>query len=327
MNNNSIACIFSASGLTLSDEEKQLFEKAKPFGFILFARNCETPDQLRALNKSLRETVGWHCPILIDQEGGRVQRLKPPEWQQHKPMQYYGDLWNTEGPPEAKRILQKDTSVLAKELIDVSVNVNCAPVLDVLTPETHDVIGDRAFSDDPDVVAALGHVVCEEFLENSITPIIKHLPGHGRATADSHLELPSVDASLDDLKTTDFLPFEKLAKSNIANQIWGMPTPVLYPALDPKHAACASSIIIHDIIRAEMGFKNILVSDAVDMKGFDAYGNAAERVNSVLAAGCDLATHCTGKLDEMQNIAETCPKLRDDTLERLQAWGNNSIMG
>lgn len=312
-----LAVIFSIEGIQLTPSEKSLFAQANPFGFILFARNCETPEQLRALTDSLRETLGRDCPILIDQEGGRVQRLKPPVWRAYPSMESFGA--RAENDLElALEDLRFNTLQMAEELIDGGINVNCAPVLDVLTPATHDVIGDRAFSDDPAIVSRLGLSVCRHYLAAGITPVIKHLPGHGRASSDSHKELPVVKALRHELEKTDFKPFRDIAASDVGHAVWAMPTPVLYPALDPVHAACASPTIINDIIRGYMDFQGVLVSDALDMEGFAAYGDAAGRVNAVLSAGCDLALHCTGKLPEMEKIAESVPKLTPEALQRLQ---------
>ena len=313
----SLAVIFSLSGPVLTAAEKALFAQSNPFGFILFARNCQTPEQVRALTDSLRETLGRDCPILIDQEGGRVQRLKVPVWRSYPAADTFGARAEND-LDLALEDLRFNTLQMAEDLIDAGITVNCAPVLDVLTPATHDVIGDRAFSTSPAIVSRLGLSVCRHYLAAGITPVIKHLPGHGRATADSHKELPVVRASLAELQETDFKPFRDIAASDVGHAVWAMPTPVLYPALDPEHAACASKTIIHDIIRGDMGFQGVLVSDALDMEGFAAYGDAAGRVNAVLKAGCDLALHCTGKLPEMEKIAESVPKLVAKTLERLQ---------
>ena len=316
MNANRLACIFSVSGLTLTDEEKRLFEIAQPYGFILFARNCETPDQVRTLTASLRETVDWHCPILIDQEGGRVQRLKPPIWKQHQPMRYYETHADE---------LAADTTVLAAELRDVGVDVNCAPCLDVLTPDTHDVIGDRAFSDDPDVVAKLGLIAADTFLKNGITPVIKHLPGHGRATADSHLELPVVETDLVTLQKTDFVPFHHVANSGIHRKTWAMTAHVIYTTIDADHPVSVSPHGLN-VIRNMIGFDGIVLSDDLGMKALDRYGDVSQKCSLVLEAGCDLALHCNGNLNEMRAIAQSCPKLRDDTAQRLQNAQNPRTM-
>jgi beta-N-acetylhexosaminidase len=314
---DALSVIFSVSGAQLTDHELSLFREADPFGFILFARNCENPQQLRALTDSLRETVGRDCAILIDQEGGRVQRMKPPVWRQYPPPRSFG-ITAQDDMAQALNDVRFRTLQLAEELRAGGITVNCDPVLDVLTEHTHDVIGDRAFSDDPAIVARLGLSVCRHYLAAGITPVVKHMPGHGRARADSHKELPVVDALLAELEAIDFAPFREIAASDVGAAVWGMPTPVKFSALDHDHAACASRIIIQDIIRGSMGFEGVLVSDALDMEGMAAYGDAAGRVRAVLDAGCDLALHCTGIFDEMEKIAESVPKLSENTRKRLQ---------
>lgn len=294
-----------------------MFGTANPYGFILFARNCNTPEQVKALTNDLKEVVGADCPILIDQEGGRVQRLKPPVWRQYPPVFEFGETARRD-MDQALSDLRFRTLRIAEDLKNIGVSVNCDPVLDVLQPETHDVIGDRAFSDDPEIVSRLGLSVCRHYLSAGITPVIKHLPGHGRARADSHKEVPVVDCSFEVLKETDFKPFQAIACSDVASGVWGMPTPVLYPALDGVHPACVSEVIIQEIIRKEIGFEGVLISDALDMGGFDAYGDAAGRVNAVLQAGCDLALHCTGKLEEMEKIAESVSNMREESGKRLK---------
>lgn len=314
---DSLSVIFSIEGTSLSEAEISLFKDANPLGFILFARNCETPEQLQALTDSLRNLLGRDCPILIDQEGGRVQRMKPPIWRGYPALQTFGAKAEVD-LESALADLRFRTLQIAEELRASGINVNCDPCLDVLQSDTHDVIGDRAFSQDPAIVSRLGLSVCRHYLKTGITPVIKHLPGHGRAKADSHKVLPRVEATLKELEAVDFKPFMDIAASDVGKAVWAMPTPVLYPALDPDDAACASDIIINDIIRKKIGFDGILISDALDMEGFAAYGNAAQRVNAVIRAGCDLALHCTGKLDEMEEIAKTVPKISVRALESLQ---------
>ena len=309
---NALACIFSVAGFSLTDQERRLFEQADPFGFILFGRNCEAPEQLKALIADLKETLGRDCPVLIDQEGGRIQRLKPPHWQQHHPMKYYGDLWR-HNPPNAKVRLKNDTDRLCAELGEIGFNVNCAPVMDVLTEQTHEIIGDRAFSDDPDIVTALGEIVCRAFLDNHITPILKHVPGHGRALSDSHLELPVVDAPLDALIKTDFKPF----MGSFSPAVWAMTAHIIFSAIDPDLPISISKKGV-TAIRETIGFGGILVGDDLDMKALDAYGSVPERAIRTLEAGCDLALYCWADLKIMEEIAKNCPKLSAETLKRLQ---------
>lgn len=313
----SSAVIFSCAGTALTENEKALFHHAMPFGFILFGRNCESPDQVHALTEDLRRSVGWHCPILIDQEGGRVQRLKPPVWHQHSAMKVFGDM-AAESLDQSLETLRFETLKIASELRDVGVNVNCAPVLDVLTPATHDVIGDRAFSSDASTVSRLGLSVCRQYLAASISPVIKHMPGHGRATADSHKTLPVVTASREELEQTDFRPFKEIAASDVAPATWGMVAHVIYEAIDPLHPASVSPTVISEVIRGYMGFDGLLVSDDLDMEALAAYGDIADRVEATLHAGCDVALYCHGELEKMEKISEIAPKLGVKALERLQ---------
>ncbi len=315
--NSPLAAIFSLSGPALTDAERALFREANPLGFILFARNCENPRQLRALTDDLKKAVDRNCPILIDQEGGRVQRLRPPLWRDHFPAQRFGD----EAGDNMDRALEEtraNTLRIAAELLDAGINVNCSPVLDVLRPETHDIIGDRAFSDDPAIVARLGECVCRNFLAAGITPIIKHIPGHGRAVSDSHLELPVVDAPLDELEKTDFAPFRALSRTDVAVASWAMTAHVVYTAIDPDNPATTSPKVIKDIIRGSIGFDGFLLGDDLAMKALDGIGDIRTRTKACLDAGCDAALHCNGDLAEMEQIALMQPLLTPESINRLQ---------
>lgn len=314
----SLACIFSVEGMTLSQAEKSLFQSANPFGFILFKRNCDTPDQVRALIESLKILVGRDCPILIDQEGGRVQRLRPPHWRAYKPMQYFGDLFSKDGE-KALEELRFETLRLAEELVDVGVNVNCAPVLDLIFNGAHDIIGDRAFSDDPRVVTRLGVSVCRHFLNAGITPIIKHIPGHGRAMADSHLELPRVDAARHDLAALDFAPFRDVAASDVGHAVWAMTAHITYDAyVNDDMPMSLSPSCIEGIIRSDIGFDGVIICDDLDMKALDKFGSVSHRAAKALNAGCDLALYCAGDFGAMEELAEHLPKVSEETLVRLR---------
>ncbi|HNS45462.1 MAG TPA: glycoside hydrolase family 3 N-terminal domain-containing protein, partial [Alphaproteobacteria bacterium] len=203
-----LAAVFSVEGEVLTYAEKSLFSAAQPFGFILFGRNCVNPEQLKRLTNELRTCVGWNCPIMIDQEGGRVARLKSPQWDEYPPARFYGGKIER---GEGSLRLRQDMTDMAKILLDLGVDVNCAPVCDVLTDKTHEIIGDRAYSSDPKIVTEAATETALAFLDAGVTPILKHLPGHGRACVDSHHDLPRVDATLDDLRNTDFYPFAELA--------------------------------------------------------------------------------------------------------------------
>ena len=310
-NQTPAAIILSCEGLSLSEEERRLFASTNPLGFILFKRNCETPEQIRALTKDLRACVGWDCPILIDQEGGRVQRLQPPTWQQHMPAQ------SCQNAEEAAGIAH----YIANDLVPLGIDVNCAPCVDVLCEETHDVIGDRAFSDNPDDISEKGLAVCRAYLAEGVTPVMKHIPGHGRATSDSHLELPVVDAPLDELDQSDFEPFRQLSQSDMADQIWGTAAHVVYKALDSDAAATVSKPAI-DTIRRDIGFQGFLLADDISMKALDNIGNLAERAVKTLDAGCDATLYCAGKLNEMKEIMQDVPPLRPESLSRYERSRN-----
>ncbi len=317
ISDQSLAAIFSLEGVRLEAAEKLFFTESNPLGFILFGRNCESPDQLRALIGELYELLGRKCPILIDQEGGRVQRLKPPQWRPYPAMQEFGDLY-TKDADRSVSDLRFTVMRLAEELRDAGINVNCAPVLDVLHENTHEAVGDRAFSGTPEFVAILGRIVCEALLEAGVTPVIKHLPGHGRSTQDSHHNLPVISETVRILEESDFLPFRQIAKSEIGQAVWGMSAHLIFEEIDSELPASLSPKIIRDIIRGSIGFDGFLVSDDVDMKALDPFGDIPQRCLKAIEAGNDAALYCWAKLDVMEKIAETVPKLRPDSLKRLQ---------
>lgn len=282
--------IFGCSTTTLTAEEKSFFAKHQPFGFIIFARNIENPAQLKSLITELKNSVEHEPEILVDQEGGRVQRLTTPHWPKHPATATYT---TTEAAfAGAKQI--------ALELAEVGFTVNCAPMLDVRAPEAHDIIGDRAFSTDPQIVATLGKAFAEGLVAGGIKPVIKHIPGHGRATCDSHHDLPRVCASREQLEI-DFAPFKALADAPYA-----MTAHIIYEAIDAQNCATQSSAVI-DLIRNEIGFKGLIMTDDLSMKALE--GSFAERTEKSLAAGCDLILHCNGNMAEMVEIAEALPIL------------------
>lgn len=302
--------IYGVSGLTLSDEEKYFFSKNGALGFIVFARNIQDKEQLKKLTDSMKELMGGEVLILVDQEGGRVARLKEPHWKKYPAGQYFADLYQS-NPEQAKEELFKNFQEIGKDLSEVGINVDCAPVLDILTPKTHQVIGDRAYGKEADQVVDLARKVCEGLLSQKIYPVIKHIPGHGRGTSDSHLELPSVDVSLDELRKADFLPFIELN-----DQKFAMTAHILYNAIDKDCCATISPNAIK-IIREEIGFKNILMSDDVSMKALQ--GSFYDKSKNILKAGCDIVLHCNGKMEEMQEINSALPVLKDELLERFVA--------
>jgi len=256
----------------------------------------------------LKVCVGWDCPILIDQEGGRVQRLRPPHWTNYPPaMSYNGD----------QNALKKDMQALSQELVDLGINVDCAPVLDVSMPETHDVIGDRAYSSDVNVIIRSAETVIETFLEKNLTPFIKHLPGHGRATCDSHIDLPCVDVPRSVLSDTDFVPCREISKK-YGEKAWGMTAHIHYKDIDNDLPSTLSHKVLQSVIREEIGFNGFLVSDDVDMGALKQYGSAVERSKLALEAGCDCVLYCDGKYEDMKILAQGLPPLTDVALERLE---------
>lgn len=279
-------------------------------GFILFSRNIATAEQVRALVADFRGVVNdGTAPVLIDQEGGRVRRLKPPLWHDAPPAAVFGQLAGREANVaiEATRL---NFRLIAEDLVDLGIDVDCAPVLDVPAPGSHDIVGDRAYSADPDWVVTLGRATMDGLLDGGVLPIIKHIPGHGRAFSDSHLELPVVSASLEDLRAFDFRPFRALADAP-----WAMTAHIVYQALDPERPATCSPRVIDSVIRGEIGFDGVLVSDDVSMKALT--GAFEERTRAALAAGCDLVLHCNGDMAEMQAVLSAAPPLSDATAGRL----------
>jgi beta-N-acetylhexosaminidase len=306
------AAIYGCEGAELSEVERAFFRDVQPWGFILFARNVRDPEQVRRLCAALRETVGGtDAPILIDQEGGRVARLTPPHWRAHPPARVFGDLFQRD-PEGAREAAYLNYRLIAHELRGVGVNVDCAPVLDVPVEGAHDIIGDRAFATDPAIVIELGRASLEGFLDGSVLPVVKHIPGHGRATADSHLALPRVATPIAELSAHDFVTFRSLNHAPLA-----MTAHVVYEALDPQRPATTSPKIIRDVIRGEMGFDGLLMSDDLSMQALE--GPFAARTKAALFAGCDVVLHCNGRMDEMTEIAREAKPLAGAALRRANA--------
>ena len=305
------AAIFGLSGLSVSAAERRLFAAADPLGFILFARNIDSPDQVRAVVASLREIVGRpDAPVLIDQEGGRVARLGPPHWRVAPPAAVFGAMADRD-PDAAGRAVRLNARLLAAELHDLGIDVDCAPVLDVPAAGSHDIVGDRAFSSDPDLVARLGRAAIEGFLEGGVVPVVKHIPGHGRAEVDSHHALPVVAAGPDELRKTDFRPFAALSDAP-----WAMTAHVVYRAIDAAHPATTSETVIADVVRGEIDFRGLLVSDDLSMEALS--GSLGERAAAALAAGCDVALHCNGDLAEMEEVSAAAGPMTEAAVERQE---------
>ena len=304
------AVVFGCSGTVLGAQERRFFEESRPLGFILFGRNIASADQVRELVADLRRAVSRSdAPVLIDQEGGRVQRLGPPCWPQRPAMRLFGRAMARD-PEGAVACARLNAELIAADLRALGIDVNCAPVLDLDLPEGHDVIGDRAFSGDPAVVAALGGAVCEGLVAGGVMPVIKHLPGHGRATVDSHAGLPRIRTPVGLLSATDFAPFAALADA-----VAGMTAHVVYEAIDGSGPASTSRAVIARTIRQDIGFDGLLLSDDICMKALT--GRPEERVTAVLGAGCDIALHCDGNLADMRAVAEACPPMTADAMARL----------
>ena len=301
------AFVSGCRGLALDAEERAFFKQADPWGLILFKRNIETRAQVKALTEDFRQTVGRaDAAVLIDQEGGRVQRLRPPEWSDIPAAARF----DPELGPRAEEGVRLALRLIAHDLLEIGVTVNCAPVLDVADEATHEVIGSRAYSRDPARVAALGRAAMEGLWAGGVAPVIKHIPGHGRARADSHLELPVVDASRAEL-ARDFAPFRALNDALAA-----MTAHVVYTALDPARAGTISPLVLGEFVRGEIGFDGLLLSDDLSMKALG--GAFYARTRAAFAAGVDIALHCNGDLEESRPVAEATPALEGRPLARAQ---------
>jgi beta-N-acetylhexosaminidase len=302
--------IFGCAGLVLTGEEKAFFKDADPAGYILFARNAESREQLRALTDELRAIHGRErLFICIDQEGGRVARMKPPEWAAFPPGAAFDKLYDV-APASAIEAARANAEALGLDLVEAGITVDCIPLLDVRRPDTDAVIGDRAFGSEPLRVAALGRAVLDGLARAGVTGTVKHMPGHGRAKADSHKELPRVDATDEELET-DIAPFRALADAPV-----GMTCHVLYTAWDKDNPATQSPFVVTEIIRKRIGFGGLLLTDDIDMQALS--GPIPERSAKALAAGCDVVLNCWAKMDDMVGIAERCPAMSDETAGRLR---------
>ena len=302
------AVILGCSGESLNAFERDFFRAAGPVGFILFRRNCDSPDQVSELVASLRECVGRDdVPVLIDQEGGRVARLRPPHWRLYPSAARLASLPD----PLAERAARIAARLIAGDLRRVGITVDCLPVLDLPVEGADPVIGDRAYGSDPDRAARLGRAVCEGLLEGAVLPVIKHIPGHGRARVDSHEACPLVETGHDELSPSDFAPFRALAAMP-----WAMTAHIVFAALDAAEPATLSRRVVSEIIRGEIGFSGVLLSDDLSMRALG--GTIGERARRALAAGCDLALHCNGDPGEMEEIAAVAPLVSHDTAERLR---------
>src|ERR1700704_6118210 len=309
---SSRAFITGVSGPELTAAEREFITAERPWGFILFKRNIETPTQVIALVRELRAAIGNpDAPVLIDQEGGRVQRLGPPNWPVYPPGALFGTLYDID-PALGLSAARLSARLIADDLLELGVTVDCLPLADVPVPGADAVIGDRAYGAEPAKVAAIARAVTEGLEQGGILPVLKHIPGHGRATADSHLKLPTVDTSKAELERTDFAAFQPLADLPMA-----MTAHVVFSALDPAQPATTSATIIEQVIRGVIGFQGLLMSDDVSMNALA--GSIAGRTRAIFRAGCDMVLSCNGKLDEMREVARETPELAGKALERARA--------
>jgi beta-N-acetylhexosaminidase len=308
---NTRAFITGVSGTELNAAEREFIRAERPWGFILFKRNIETPRQVALLVHELKKSAGVpDAPVLIDQEGGRVQRLGPPHWPVYPAGALFGALYDVD-PTLGLSAARLSARLIAADLRDVGISVDCLPLADVPIAGADAVIGDRAYGTEPEKVAAIARAVTEGLEQGGVLPVLKHIPGHGRATADSHLRLPMVDTSKKELERTDFAAFQPLADLPMA-----MTAHVVFSALDPVHPATTSATIIEQVIRGVIGFQGLLMSDDVSMNALS--GSIAERTRAVFSAGCDMVLHCNGKLDEMREVAAETPELSGKALDRAR---------
>jgi beta-N-acetylhexosaminidase len=306
------AFITGLSGTVLSPAERDFIQAERPWGFILFRRNIETPDQVATLTAEVRNLLGEaEAPILVDQEGGRVQRFRPPNWPLYPAGAAFGQLYSRD-PALGVKAARLSARLIADDLARVGVTVDCLPLADVPIPGADNVIGDRAYGHEPKMVAALARAVTDGLQDGGILPILKHIPGHGRALADSHLSLPVVDTPKAELESIDFAAFKPLADLPMA-----MTAHVVFSAYDAAQPATTSATMIERVIRGLIGFQGLLMSDDVGMNALA--GSIAERTKALLAAGCDMVLHCSGELAEMHQVARETPELSGKPLQRAKA--------
>ena len=291
-----ITAVFGPEGPTLGTEERSFFREADPWGFIVFARNIETPEQVRRLTGDLRDAVGRDAPVMIDQEGGRVQRMRAPHWREYLPA-----LDQMQRATDPLRAMWLRNRLIAAELHAVGIDVNCAPLADLLEDDAHEVMRNRLYGSEVETVISAARICAEALRAGGVLPVLKHIPGYGRAVVDSHADLPRVAASQQALAARDFAPFAAL--SDIA---MGMTAHVVYEDIDPERPATISPIVI-ELIREEIGFEGLLVTDDLSMGALS--GSVADRARAAMAAGCDIVLHCNGDRGEMADVAAECPTL------------------
>ena len=309
-----IPIIFGVKSYKLKKKEKSFFRKSNPLGFILFERNCKNYNQTKLLIRDLKKTTSHkYTMIMIDQEGGRVARLKNPNWKSYPSAEYFG-IKAKKNLSVAKKLIFKNSIEIAKDLKKLGINMNCAPVLDVKYDFTNNVIGDRSFSSNPRIVSELGKSFCNGLKKIGIIPIVKHIPGHGPSSRDSHKTTPNVDLDLISLNKKDFLPFKKLNKEPAA-----MIAHIVYNKID-KDIACCSKEIIKKIIRKKIGFKGLLISDDINMKALK--GTIKNKVKAILKSGCEIILHCNANIKEMMQIYSSIPLIKNETLKKVSKLNN-----
>jgi beta-N-acetylhexosaminidase len=305
------AFISGLAGLTLTANERSFLRETQPWGMILFKRNIRDPQQVSELIGSFRDAVGWQAPVLIDQEGGRVQRLGPPHWPVYPPGACYSALYDRD-PASGLAAARLAGHLIAADLAALGIDVDCLPIADVPVPGADGVIGDRAYGTEPGKVAAIAAAIAQGLQAGGVLPVLKHLPGHGRATADSHHRLPVVDTPRATLEATDFAAFRPLAGLPL-----GMTAHVVFSAIDAIAPATTSVTMVQEVIRGFIGFRGLLMSDDVSMNALS--GTIAERSRAALAAGCDVVLHCNGNFEEMVAVATVAPELSGEAARRAEA--------
>lgn len=305
------AFITGVAGAALTDAERAFLREAQPWALIVFQRNAADPNTLRRLIDDFRSTLGRDAPVLVDQEGGRVQRLGPPHWPQYPPAAAYGRLYDSDRPASLAAA-QLGARLIAADLAEVGIDVDCMPIADVPVVGADAVIGDRAFGTQTDKVTALAGAFAQGLAEGGVLPVLKHIPGHGRASADSHQKLPVVTAEKAALEETDFAAFRPLAGLPLA-----MTAHVVFTAFDPVAPATTSTAIVRDVIRGSIGYQGLLMSDDLSMGALS--GSLGERARAAIAAGCDAALHCNGNMEEMLAVAAAVPLLAGEAARRAAA--------
>jgi beta-N-acetylhexosaminidase len=305
------AFISGLSGLTLTADERAFLREARPWGLILFKRNIQNKKQVIDLVREALHELGAEAPVLVDQEGGRVQRLGPPLWPAYPPGAAYGRVYDRD-PATGLAAARLGARLIAADLVELGINVDCLPLADVPVGGANQVIGDRAYGATPGKVAAIAGAVARGLADGGVLPVLKHIPGHGRANADSHLKLPVVHADRATLEATDFAAFRPLKRLPL-----GMTAHVVFTAIDPVRPATTSATMIGEVIRGFIGFDGLLMGDDISMGALS--GSIAERSRASLAAGCDLVLHCNGKMDEMRAVAAEAPELAGDAKRRADA--------